>query len=303
MPQSIESRFSSTLGLCISFTLTGALPAYSLADHSLMTHTLAEQALTEQAIAQASTAQASTTKAQPLADILKDSQASGAETLAKEGQKEIPEEGTEEVQEENTDSLAESLDLEPSIIENSPVLQRWLNEVPDVLSDIEHDPSFRPRIRAGYSQGWSDGESGFIVGIEDVFLGATGLTVSGDYQGEWDGGDEQYGLDLRYYLLPLGKSVNIAPVLGYRHVNEGPEDLDGANVGVRLLLVPGRTGAADLSLTQTWLDPGSDRALSRFTLSAGYALTPGLRLSTDVHVQTSDRQSQTDVGLLLEWLL
>ena len=200
-------------------------------------------------------------------------------------------------------SLAESLDMEPTILENSPVLQRWLEEVPDVLSDIERDPSFRSRIRVGYSQGWSDRDSGFIVGAEDVFLGATGLTVSGDYRGEWDGDDEQYGLDLRYYLLPLGKTVNVATVLGYRHVNQGPDEVDGANVGIRLLLVPARTGAADISLTQTWVDPGSDRALSRFILSAGYALTPDLRLSTDFQVQTSDQQSQTDVGLLLEWLL
>ena len=203
------------------------------------------------------------------------------------------------------------LDLEPTIIENSPVLQRWLEEVPDVLSDIEREPSFRSRLRAGYQQNWSDGDGGIVVGVEDIFLGSTGLTVSGDYQTEFGDRDrdhqDQYGIDLRYYLLPLGQQVNIAPVLGYRQValrgDVGRDEIDGANVGIRLLLVPGRTGAADLSLTQTWVDPGGDRPLSRFNLSVGYALTQEVRLSTDIQVQTSERHNQTAVGLVLEWLL
>ncbi|MEM9217876.1 MAG: hypothetical protein AAGD25_26490 [Cyanobacteria bacterium P01_F01_bin.150] len=204
-----------------------------------------------------------------------------------------------------SDASAESLDLEPTVLENSPILQRWLEKVPDVLSDIENDPSFRPRIRAGYSQDWSDQNGRFIIGVEDIFLGDSGLTVSGDYQGTWNEDDSQYGLDLRYYLLPLGKNVNLATVLGYRHVNagDGVSTLDGANVGIRLLFVPARTGAVDVSLTQTWVAPESDRTLSRFTLSAGYALNPNLRLSTDLQVQTSEQDSQTNVGLLLEWLL
>lgn len=204
-------------------------------------------------------------------------------------------------------SEAEALDLEPTILENSPVLQRWLEEVPDGLSDIEHDPSFRTRLRAGYSQGWGDRDGGVMVGIEDIFVGRTGLTLSGDYRAEFDGDADQYGLDMRYYLLPLGKAVNVSPVLGYRQVNSSGtndgETVEGANVGIRLHLSPSRSSAADLSLTQTWIDPGSDRTLSQFTLSAGYALTTDVRLSTDVQIQTSERRSRTNVGLLLEWLL
>ena len=41
---------------------------------------------------------------------------------------------------------AEDLDLSPEIVEESPVLQRWLEEVPDVLEDIRSDPSFRTRV-------------------------------------------------------------------------------------------------------------------------------------------------------------
>ncbi|MEL6882573.1 MAG: hypothetical protein AAFP09_18765, partial [Cyanobacteria bacterium J06607_10] len=40
---------------------------------------------------------------------------------------------------------ADSLNLPPDVVEQSPVLQRWLNEVPDVADDIRHDPSFATR--------------------------------------------------------------------------------------------------------------------------------------------------------------
>lgn len=49
-------------------------------------------------------------------------------------------------------SAAQELDLSPELIEGSPVLQRWLEEVPNVLDDIRNDPSFRTRVRLGYSQ-------------------------------------------------------------------------------------------------------------------------------------------------------
>ena len=35
------------------------------------------------------------------------------------------------------------LDLPDNVIQESPTLQRWLKEVPDLLEDIRHDPSFR----------------------------------------------------------------------------------------------------------------------------------------------------------------
>lgn len=37
-------------------------------------------------------------------------------------------------------------------IENSPVLQRWQRQVPNVLEDIKNDPSFRTRWRLGYNR-------------------------------------------------------------------------------------------------------------------------------------------------------
>jgi hypothetical protein len=46
---------------------------------------------------------------------------------------------------------ASDLDLSPEAIKNSPVLQRWLRQVPHILDDIANDPSFRTRWRLGYS--------------------------------------------------------------------------------------------------------------------------------------------------------
>jgi hypothetical protein len=203
-----------------------------------------------------------------------------------------------------TDSTpATSLDLDPQVIEDSPVLQRWSEEVPDVLSEIRHDPSFRTRVRLGYSQFPAiDHASGFSVGIEDVFVGRSGFTLSGDYQ-DSEGDRQSYGADLRYYVLPLGSYVNVAPVLGYRHLETEADQTEGVNLGLRLLLALSRTGAADLSVTQSWVAPGSDQEAGITTFSFGYALTPDLRLSTEVQQQNMPSSKDRRIGIGLEWLL
>ena len=197
-----------------------------------------------------------------------------------------------------------SLDLSPELIEGSPTLQRWLQEVPDLLSDIAHDPSFRPRLRAGFSQFPStDQTTGFHVGVEDVFVGRTGLTVSGDYYQNGGSDRQSYGVDLRYYLLSLGSRLNVAPVVGYRYLKSGSFNTDGVNLGIRLLVVPSRTGAADISLTQTWISPTSSEEVGVTTLSLGYAMTHDLRISTDIQVQNSPIRHDSRVGISLEWML
>lgn len=198
---------------------------------------------------------------------------------------------------------AEQLDLKPEIIETSPVLQRWLREVPNVLEEIRNDPSFRTRLRLGYSQFPSTGQAaGFNVGVEDVFIGRTGLTVSGDYQRSFNGNREAYGADLRYYVLPLGSYVNIAPQVGYRNLTTGNFSTDGVNVGARLMLALSRTGAADVSLTQSFVSPGSNEEVGITTLSVGYAVTRNLRLSTDIQKQNSREEKDSRVGIVLEWM-
>ena len=197
----------------------------------------------------------------------------------------------------------QDLDLSPEIIENSPVLQRWRRNVPNVLNEIRNDPSFRTRIRLGYSQFPSTGQAaGFNVGVEDVFIGRTGLTVSGDYQASFNGKREAYGADLHYYVLPLGSYINIAPVVGYRNLQTDQYSTDGINVGARLMLALSRTGAADLSLTQSFVSPGSSEEVGITTLSVGYAVTGNLRLSTDIQKQNASQRKDSRVGIVLEWM-
>jgi hypothetical protein len=196
-----------------------------------------------------------------------------------------------------------TLDLSPEIIEDSPVLQRWLEEVPDVLEDIDNDPSFRTRIRLGYSQFPSSGDTGgFNVGVEDIFIGQTGLTIGGDYQASFNGERKSYGADVHYYVLPLGNYVNIAPVLGYRQIKSNDYSTNGVNVGLRLMLALSRTGAADLSLTQSFVSPGDSDEVGMTTLSLGYALTKHLRLSAELQKQNSSRDKDSRVGLVIEWM-
>lgn len=195
------------------------------------------------------------------------------------------------------------IDLDPKLIESSPILQRWLKKVPDVLADIKRDPGFRTRLRLGYTQFPSSNHaSGLNVGLEDVFVGRSGLTLNADYQTAFNGQRASWGSDLRYYVRPLGSVINVAPVLGYRHLETTRYSTEGIHVGLRLLLVPSRTGAADLALTQSWVAPRGENEVGLTTLSFGYALTHNLRLSTDIQKQNSRVRSDSRVGINLEWM-
>jgi hypothetical protein len=182
-----------------------------------------------------------------------------------------------------------------------PSLQPWLQSPPDVLQDIRRDPSFRTRVRLGYSQFAEDGAAnGVQVGVEDVFVGETGLTVSGEYRG----GDRQsYGGELRYYVRSLGSRINLSPVVGYRHLETSNHEVDGVNVGARVLLSLSRTGAADIALSQTWVAPGSSDETGLTTFSAGYAIAPDIRLSTEIQRQNAPQSKDTRFGVSLEWML
>jgi hypothetical protein len=199
---------------------------------------------------------------------------------------------------------AEQLNLDPQIIEDSPVLQRWLEGIPDVRSDIRHDPSFRTRLRLGYTNLPStQNASGMAIGIEDLFIGQTGLTLSADYQTAFDRNRESYGTNLRYYILPLGNRINIAPLIGYRSVAAEHDSTDGIDVGMRLLLIPSRTAAADIAFTQTWIIPtDTDATVSLSTLSFAYALTQHLRLATDLQLQHTSEATDNRVGIGVEWM-
>jgi hypothetical protein len=206
-------------------------------------------------------------------------------------------------QQPNETQPTEELDLSPEIIESSPVLQRWQKEIPNVLEEIRNDPSFRTRLRIGYSQFPSTrNTAGINIGIEDIFIDRTGLTLSADYHTSFNGDRVSVGGDVRYYLLPLGSYINIAPVLGYRYLETEGYSTDGVNVGLKLILALSRTGAADISISQSFVSPFSGDEVGITTLSVGYAVTRDLRLSTDIQKQNSIAEKDSRVSIVLEWM-
>lgn len=200
---------------------------------------------------------------------------------------------------------APPLDLPPGVVESSPVLQEWLQRTPDIADEIANEPSFRSRLRLGYSQFPSSGNvSGVNAGVEDIFVWpGTGLTLSGDYARSGNRDRETYGAQARFYLFPLGGYVNFAPVLGYRQLSTRSYTTSGVDVGMRLMVVPSRGGGADIALSQTWVAPGTENEVGMTGASVGYAVTSHLRLSTDLQFQNSRFGQDSRLGLNLEWLL
>lgn len=191
------------------------------------------------------------------------------------------------------------LDINPEVIQNSPVLQRWLNNVPNVLEDINNKPSFRTRLRFGYSQ--LDGDMGLKVGFEDIFI-FNQITLSGEYQKALNNDFENYGADLNYYLLPLGSYVNFSPVFGYRDLQTSDYSSLGLNLGVKLLLVLSRGGAADIAFTQSWVALGTAEEVTITKLTASYAITNTLRFSTELGQQRTSGIRDRQVGFFVEWM-
>lgn len=195
------------------------------------------------------------------------------------------------------------LSLDPAIIESSPVLQQWREEVPDVLAEIRNDPAFRTRVRLGYSFYPSTSDSsGFVVGVEDILFGRSGFTASTSYDRVFDGDRQTFAADLQYYVLPLGSYVNLAPVVGYRNITTDGYWTDGVAVGGKLILPLSRTGAADITFSQMFVSPGGSNEVGITTLSVGYAVTSNLRISTDIQKQNSIAEKDSRLGIVLEWM-
>jgi hypothetical protein len=196
-----------------------------------------------------------------------------------------------------------SIDLSPEIINGSPVLQKWLKGIPDVMNDIRTAPSFRTRVKVGYSQYPSAGKTGgFHAAVDDVFFGRSGLSASVNYNAASNGSRKAYGADAQYYLLPLGGYFNVTPLVGFRHLETDKYSRNGLNLGVKLMLVPARGGGGDLALSQSWVGLGSSNETGLTTLSVGYALTNHLRLSTDIQQQNAKENYDSRVGIGIEWM-
>lgn len=196
-----------------------------------------------------------------------------------------------------------SIDLSPELINGSPVLQKWLKGIPDVLDDIKNDPSFRTRVKVGYSQYPSTRQSGgFNLAVDDLFFGRSGLSASANYNSVFNGNRSAYGVDAQYYLLPLGGYINVTPLVGFRHLQTDKYSRDGLNLGAKLMLVPSRGGGADIALSQSWVGLGSNTETGLTTLSVGYAITNNLRLSTDIQQQNAKENYDSRVGFGVEWM-
>ena len=193
----------------------------------------------------------------------------------------------------------DELDIHPEVIENSPVLQRWRLKIPNVLQDIKDEPSFRTRIRLGYSQ--FDGNDGVKFGFEDIFI-IDILTLRGEYEKAFNNNFENYGADFNYYLLPLGGYLNFSPIVGYRDLQTSDYSSSGVNLGVKLLLILSRGGGADIAFTRSWVSPGTAEEVALTKLSASYAITNNLRLSTELGLQKASGEKERQVGLFLEWM-
>ncbi len=198
--------------------------------------------------------------------------------------------------------LDTELELEPGTVDSSPVLQEWLQQTPDVLSTIRNEPSFPSRLQLSYALFPSD-EHGLAIGVEDVFVGNLPLTMNADYAGNFDNDREAYGAHLRYYVLPLGGYVNVAPILGYRHVEAVDYSESGLQVGFQLKVIPSRGGGADFAYTQTWVSPTENDSVMITQLEFGYGLTENLRLATDIEWQFAPGATDSRLGIGVEWML
>ena len=201
------------------------------------------------------------------------------------------------------DSLTENtFDLPLEIIEDSPVLRKWLNNIPNILYDIYTDPSFRTRVGIGYAEFPStEHDGGINIGVDDIFFGKTGLTISGNYQTSF-GRRDTGGVNLQYYLFPLGNYINIAPVVGYRSIYTNNYSEDGVNIGGKLVLPLSRTGASDISLSHSFISPGKDDEVGITTFSFGYAITKNIRLATKIETQNSQVKKDSEVSIGFEWM-
>jgi len=191
------------------------------------------------------------------------------------------------------------IDIPPQI-RNSPTLQKWLNQAPDIRREIANDPSFRTRLQVGYSQFTQANTSAVTIGLEDLRLSPTPITLSSHFSS--GGPISSFGVDAQTYLLPLGGYINIAPVVGWRSLSSSNIQNQGLNLGAKLMLIPSRGGGADVAFQQTWVNVGSDREVGIGKVSVGYAIAPQLRLATTIERWQGQAISETRGSLLLEWM-
>ena len=207
----------------------------------------------------------------------------------------IDSEGGDTGSRESAGRRLDEVGLATEDIENSPVLRRWLEEPPDILGEIRNDPAVPMRVRVGLA---SNRE--WTVGVEDITL-YDRVTLSGDYRRAFDEqSDEEYGAALRYYVLPRGSYFNVAPQLGFRHLELNDGLTEGLLAGVvgTIALAP---GAADLVVGYGLVEPFSGDEATVGSVTAAYHVTESLRLAGQVNWRHTVFKDDISVGVMLEW--
>jgi len=190
------------------------------------------------------------------------------------------------------------VDVDPQVIQDSPVLQRWLVSPPDLLQDIYYAPIFDTKFRVGMIS--RNNRLGLDVGIEDVFIASSPVTLSASYQTLFPTPESSFDLKARYYLLPLGYYVNIAPQVGYRQVNAlDARSVSGLEVGLQGILVLSPR-SADLRFSHGFTNFATDSELSVTAVTASYALGRSLWVGSKIEWRRSPIQSDSRVGIMLE---
>jgi hypothetical protein len=184
-------------------------------------------------------------------------------------------------------------------IENSPLLQRWLKQPPDLLQEIRETPSFNTKV--GLKLISRDQNLGFAIALDDLFIGRSPLTFSAGFEQEFARSSSNLDLNLRYYLLPLGDYFNLAPQIGYRAVAIADQPfLSGLDFGIQGIFALSPR-SADIRIAQTWTSIGSNSEISTTKLSASYAILPQLRLGSSIQWQRSPIRADSRVGIGLEF--
>ncbi|MGQ9836779.1 MAG: hypothetical protein ACUVRV_02130 [Cyanobacteriota bacterium] len=190
------------------------------------------------------------------------------------------------------------LGLDGQILEDSPVLRRWLENPPNLLDQIRNTPVLPTRLQANF-----ESSSHWRIGLQDLRLGDR-LTLSGDYrQSANEPENRQYGSEIRYFLAPVGSSFNLAPQLGYRVLELEDRSLSGMSYGAFavLALAP---GAADLTGSYSWVLP-KEQQEGQATLAevtATYAISPSLRLAARYSLRNSTLARESSLGFGVEWI-
>ncbi len=194
--------------------------------------------------------------------------------------------------------LAIELGLDEEVVDSSPVLQRWLNDPPDLLDEIRNTPAVPTRLQAGIDvSGWS-------VGISDLYL-VERISLSSHYQQSFDRPqDATFGSNLRYFVAPVGSRLNLAPQFGFGRIDQLDRFVSGPQYGAYFVLALD-PGAADLTLSYNWLDPSRSTQEGEATIgdiTAAYALSDSTRLAARYRWKHSTITKDQDLALILEWV-